>query len=242
MSLPLRHLTNPSPHPCPSQLTPSLNSDALKSLLKEHLTSLLTRGASTVQTHRPLSILPLEEIKEQSIRTIDSSAYLAQHKSTLGLTVTPLEISTAAAAAKNYQSISLEKMAQQRNFLEDNDSASSQISSRPSTQPGQKEKRLQFDTLKERWPLVAPTAAVPVSTLIHPYQAPRFLFKRTSPSTEIISSSEQHVQTIRKVPLHHRSTSKTSHQRNTASTTIELLPPIISGKRLHMPLANHRYL
>ena len=236
---------NPSPNPCPPQLTPSLNSDALKTLLKEHLTSLLTRGASTVQTHRPLSILPLEEIKEQSIRTIDSSAYLAQHKSTLGLTVTPLEISTAAAAAKNYQSISLEKMAQQRNFLQDNDSASSQISSRPSTQPGQKERRVPVDTLKDRWPLVVPPA-MPVSTFIHPYQAPRFLFKRTSPSTEIVSSSdrhaEQHVQTIRKVPLHHRSTSKTGHQRNTASTTIELLPPIISGKRLHIPLANHRYL
>ena len=140
VSFPLRHLPNHSPSSSQPLLTPTLNPDALKSLLKEHLTSLLTRGASTVQTHRPVNILPLEEMKEPTTsnrtdnKPIDSANYFAQHRSTLGLTVTQMELATNAT--KNYQSISLEKMAQQRNSLQDNESVSSQASSRPSTQPG----------------------------------------------------------------------------------------------------------
>jgi len=64
-------------------------------------------------------------------------------------------------------------------------------------------------------------------------------------SGDIILSNEsiQPAQNTRKGPSQHRSSSKNGIHRSTApTTTIELLPPIISGKRLHIPLANHRYL
>ena len=63
------------------------------------------------------------------------------------------------------------------------------------------------------------------------------------------------MQNIRKFPSNNRSSSKTGVHRTampssstitttttTTTTTIELLPPIISGKRLHIPIGNHRYL
>jgi hypothetical protein len=57
------------------------------------------------------------------------------------------------------------------------------------------------------------------------------------------SEQSQPIQNIRKGPAIPRSSSKTGMHRAAApTTTIELLPPIISGKRLHIPIANHRYL
>ena len=158
--LPLRH--TPSKSPSPSQpLTSSLNQDTLKNLLKEHLTSLLTRGASIINANRTLTTIPSVEVKQQirtdsklieerfarldqliptppssssssqQVKPSQTSPLIFHPRSTLGLTVTPVDLSSQ----RNFQSISLEKMAQQRNCNQENDS-SSIVSSRPSTQPG----------------------------------------------------------------------------------------------------------
>jgi hypothetical protein len=154
--LPLRHVTAQSPSP-PQQSNPSLNQETLKSLLKEHLTSLLTRGASTINSPRSVvntssveikqqirtdsklieerfskldEFLPTSSTSTQQTKTNHTSPLIFYPRSTLGLTVTPVDLNSQ----RNFQSVSLEKMAQQRNFIQDNDSSS--ISSRPSTQPG----------------------------------------------------------------------------------------------------------
>lgn len=60
-----------------------------------------------------------------------------------------------------------------------------------------------------------------------------------------LSEPPQAIQHIRKGHVHHSSSPKTGiHRTNnsTRTTTIELLPPIVSGKRVHISLANHRYL
>ncbi|CAF1187882.1 unnamed protein product [Rotaria sp. Silwood1] len=250
--LPLRHMTSKSPsppQPQQQQINPSLNQDTLKSLLKEHLTSLLTRGASTLNVTRTLINVPSVELKQQNrtdikqveelnssslpfqqIKTNQTSPLTFHQRSTFGLTVTPVDLSSQ----KNFSSVSLEKMAQQKNFNQDNDS-SSVSTSRPSTQP-------------------APP--LPPSTYQYQQQQRVVLRKNlettNSSSVENIFSNEnltkqnesnQTIQNIRKVPFNNRSSSKTGiHRTTTTATTMELLPPIISGKRLHIPLANHRYL
>ncbi len=125
----------------------------MKILLKEHLTSLLTRGASTINTNRSLINIPSYEIKQQiktesklieerftkrdeitptqQIKSNQTSPLIFHHKSTLGLNVTPMDLSLQ----RNFSSVSLEKIAQQRNSAQDSDS-SSVASSRPPTQPG----------------------------------------------------------------------------------------------------------
>ncbi|CAF1304697.1 unnamed protein product [Rotaria sordida] len=258
---PLRHITSKcrsSPPPPPpsqqqqqqqQQINPSLNQDTLKSLLKEHLTSLLTRGASTLNVSRTLINVPSIEIKEkivkdsklieeinnsslsyQQIKINQTSPLTFNHRSTFGLTVTPVDLSSQ----KNFSTVSLEKMAQQKNFTQDNDSSSSSTS-RPSTQP----------------------APLPSSTYQYQQQQ-KVAFRRNLETTnsssldnflsnENLTKQNDQYQTkenIRKVPSNNRSSSKTAIHRTTTTTTttMELLPPIISGKRLHIPLANHRYL
>lgn len=64
-------------------------------------------------------------------------------------------------------------------------------------------------------------------------------------STNKLIETSQSAQHPRKAHSQPRPSTKTNSQRTTvpaATTTIELLPPIIAGKRLHIPLANHRYL
>ncbi|CAF2699070.1 unnamed protein product [Rotaria sp. Silwood2] len=253
---PLRHITSKSPSPPQQQqqqqqINPSLNQDTLKSLLKEHLTSLLTRGASTLNGTRTLINVPSVEIKQQNrtdsklieelnssslpfqqIKPNQTSPLIFHQRSTFGLTVTPVDLSSQ----KNFSSVSLEKMAQQKNFNQDNDSSSTSTS-RPSTQP----------------------APLPPSTFQYQQQQKvvlrRNLETTNSSSVENFLSNEnltkqneqnQTIQNIRKVPFNNRSSSKTGIHRTTipttTTTTMELLPPIISGKRLHIPLANHRYL
>lgn len=123
--------------------------------MKEHLTSLLTRGASTVNAQRSILNTPaldlrqqvqnnsklmeerfakLEEfIPAQPMKTNQPSPppLIFYQRSTLGLTVTPVDLCTQ----RNTQTVSLEKMAQQRTILTDSDPSSAN-SSRPSTQPG----------------------------------------------------------------------------------------------------------
>jgi len=108
--------------------------------LKEHLTSLLTLGASTINTNRSLNNIPQQiraesKIIEDSIPTqqIKTSPLIFQQRSTLGLTVTPMDLSSQ----RNIQSVSIEKMAQQRNLIPDSDTTSILIT-RPATQPGHK--------------------------------------------------------------------------------------------------------
>jgi hypothetical protein len=151
--LPLRHVptkpSSPPPLPQPQQL----NQDALKSLLKEHLTSLLTRGASTINANRSVINVPSVDIKQQTrtesklieerfskvdetipiqqTKTNSTPHFIFHPKSTYGLTVTPVDL----FSQRNFQSVSLEKMAQQRSFIPDSDS-SSIVNSRPTTQPG----------------------------------------------------------------------------------------------------------
>lgn len=153
--LPLRHTPNKplSPPPQPP-LPPKLNQDTLKSLLKEHLTSLLTRGASTINTHRSILNTPSLELRQQlrsepklteerlskldefiptqQMKTNQTSPLIFYQRSTLGLTVTPVDL----CSQRNIQSVSLEKMAQQRTNQADSD-VSSVNSSRPSTQPSE---------------------------------------------------------------------------------------------------------
>ncbi|CAF3340134.1 unnamed protein product [Rotaria socialis] len=266
--LPLRHSTHKSPSPPQQQqqTNSSLNQDTLKSLLKEHLTSLLTRGASTLNGNRSLVNVPPVEIKQQNrieskliedrylkMEDLNGTLSFQQQKSnatpplviypkpTFGLTVTPVDLSSQ----KNFQSVSLEKMAQ-KTFLQDNDS-SSVSSSRPSTQP----------------------IPLPSSTYQQQQQQPQKVILRRNLETTNSSSNEnflshetsiksndqyQTMQNIRKFPSNNRSSSKTGVHRTTmpssstitttttTTTTIELLPPIISGKRLHIPVGNHRYL
>ncbi len=78
----------------------------------------------------------------------------------------------------------------------------------------------------------------------------RNLDTTNSNSGELIISNEnspklneqtQVIQHIRKGHPHHGSSPKNGIHRPNHST-IELLPPIVSGKRLHISLANHRYL
>ena len=70
--------------------------------------------------------------------------------------------------------------------------------------------------------------------------------ENNSSNENLIKSNVQH-QTNRKIPLNNRSSSKNGIHRTTmptsmTTTTLELLPPIVSGKRLHIPIGNHRYL
>ena len=175
--LPLRHITSksstppprmpspPVPPPQPAQPpTPQLNQDALKTLLKEHLTSLLTRGASTINTSRSLVHIPTADIRQQiradsrlieerftskadetipiqHNKTNQSSSFIFHQRSALGLTVTPVDL----CSQRNIQSVSIEKMAQQRNLVPDSDSSSIVSNSRPATQPS---KRLEYSKLK----------------------------------------------------------------------------------------------
>ena len=144
-----------SPPPVVQPLQPpKLNQDTLKSLLKEHLTSLLTRGASTINAHRSILNAPSLDVRQQlrtepklseeryskldeliptqQIKTNQTSPLIFYQRSTLGLTVTPVDL----CSQRNIQTVSLEKMAQQRTNQVDSDS-SSVNSSRPSTQPGE---------------------------------------------------------------------------------------------------------
>ncbi|CAF4358832.1 unnamed protein product, partial [Adineta steineri] len=69
-------------------------------------------------------------------------------------------------------------------------------------------------------------------------------------SSNKLFEQSQIVQNIRKGGHthhhHHSSSSKTKFNRTNnnspKTTTIEILPPIVSGKRVHISLANHRYL
>jgi hypothetical protein len=82
----------------------------------------------------------------------------------------------------------------------------------------------------------------------------RNLDTTNSTSDELVISNEnstklneqtQVIQHIRKGHPHHGSSPKIGIHRpnhSNRTTTIELLPPIVSGKRLHISLANHRYL
>lgn len=154
--LPLRHVTKKSSSP-----DQQLNQGVLKNLLEEHLTSLLTRGASTINPNRTtiinvpsvemkqklrtdskliderytkrddLNSTPLSSTSSQLTKTSQTSHFIVQHKLPLGLTVTPVETSSQ----KHFSSVSLEKLAQQKSFLQDTDSSSA-ASSRPSTEPG----------------------------------------------------------------------------------------------------------
>lgn len=66
-----------------------------------------------------------------------------------------------------------------------------------------------------------------------------------SSTNKFLETSQHPTHNQRKLPSQNRSASKNPASRATvptAATTIELLPPIIAGKRLHIPLANHRYL
>ncbi len=231
---------------------------------------MLTRGASTINANRALINVPSLDIKQQ-IRTDSklieerfskydesnptqqiktnqqTSPLILYQKSTLGLTVTPVDLSPQ----RNFSSISLEKMAQQRNFIPDFDT-SSIVSSRSSTQPGW---NLSIFINKNIFFLVP---LPPPPTYVYQQQQ-RAVLKRNLDATnsspgDIITSNEnssksseqsQPIQNIRKGPSQHRSSPKNGINRATVpatTTTIELLPPIISGKRLHIPLANHRYL
>ncbi|CAF1347529.1 unnamed protein product [Adineta steineri] len=251
--LPLRHVTNKSSTP-----DQQLNQDALKSLLEEHLTSLLTRGASTINANRTIINVPsnderhgkrdefipspLSTISTQQIKINQTSHFIVQQKSPLGLTVTPVD----SSPQKNFQSISLEKLAQQRSFHQDNEISSATSSNRPSTEP-------------VSFPPPPPT---------HRYlQQQKVILKRnldtsnTSSTGDLSITNEnssnklfeqsQIVQNIRKGGHthhhhHHSSSSKTKFNRTNnnspKTTTIEILPPIVSGKRVHISLANHRYL
>ncbi len=76
------------------------------------------------------------------------------------------------------------------------------------------------------------------------YSSSGEIFIPNEPSHRFVEQSPS-IQNNRKGPSNHRSSSKNGIHRTTVpatTTTIELLPPIISGKRLHIPLANHRYL
>lgn len=276
--LPLRQLITKSPSPPPiaqqhQSSNSSLNQDTLKCLLKEHLTSLLTRGASTLNANRTLINTPSAEIKQQSrsdsklieersnkFDEINSTLTLFQQskisqtsplgfhqKSSFGLTVTPVDL----ASQRNFQSVSLEKMAQQKTSLQDNDS-SSISSSRPSTQPG-------FYIFLSLYYIIQELSSlnlVPVPQPTYQQQKvnPRKTYEATNsscvemylPNENYLRQNEQcqTIQNNRKIPPNNRSSSKTGIHRTTipTATTIELLPPIISGKRLHIPIANHRYL
>jgi hypothetical protein len=151
--LPLRHINNksssPPPRlPSPPPPPPQLNQDTLKTLLKEHLTSLLTHGASTINTNRSFVHIPNERlttktdelISTQQIKTNQTSPLIFHQRSTLGLTVTPVDLSSQ----KNLQSISIEKIAQQRNLTADSDSSSTLSNSRPATQPGRRKFEIVF--------------------------------------------------------------------------------------------------
>lgn len=127
------------PPALPPNRVAQLNQDALKSLLKEHLTSLLTRGASTMNTNRNLinhsqtkteAKLIDELISAQQTKPNQTSSIIFHPRSTLGLTITPVDLNTQ----KNSQAITLERMAQQRTCLPESE-CSSAVSSRPSTQP-----------------------------------------------------------------------------------------------------------
>ncbi len=115
----------------------------MKTLLKEHLTSLLTHGASTINTNRSFVHIPNERLTtktDELISTQQKSPLIFHQRSTLGLTVTPVDLSSQ----KNLQSISIEKMAQQRNLIPDSDSSSTLSNSRPATQPGRRKIRNYF--------------------------------------------------------------------------------------------------
>jgi len=64
-------------------------------------------------------------------------------------------------------------------------------------------------------------------------------------SNESLNNNNNNEFSERKGQSMSRSSSKNGIHRTTVpttTTTIELLPPIVSGKRLHIPLANHRHL
>lgn len=245
------HGTPPLPPPVHPNRVPQLNQDALKCLLKEHLTTLLTRGASTMNANRSLVNLQTNEQKQtkndsklleerfskldelissQQSKTNQTSSIIFHPRSTLGLTITPVDLNPQ----KNSQTITLERMAQQRTFLPDSENSSA-VSSRPSTQP-------------------VPMPMPPTTTTNHLFQQQRMNSKRNletinSAPGDFISSNESSNNKVsesqRRGQSNNRSSSKNGIHRTivpTTTTTIELLPPIISGKRLHIPLANHRHL
>ncbi|UJR24084.1 hypothetical protein I4U23_027052 [Adineta vaga] len=228
--------------------TTTPDQDVLKNLLEEHLTSLLTRGASTINGNRITSIESKQIIRSDSklndkrdeimstpLSTVSTSHFIVQQKSPLGLAITPLDVSPQ----RNFQSVSLEKLAQQRSFHQENEllSPSTTNSTRPSTEP----------------------VAFPPPT--HRYQQQqKVVLKRnlettnsssgdlyiSNENTNKLSEQNQMIQNFRKGHTHHgittTTTAKSKNSRANRTTTIELLPPIVSGKRVHISLANHRYL
>ncbi|CAF1312734.1 unnamed protein product, partial [Adineta ricciae] len=215
-----------------------LNQDVLKSLLEEHLTSLLTRGASTVNSNRPTNepkqasrTDKRDEIIPTPLSTISTSHFIVQQKSSVGVTITPVDMSPQ----RHFQSVSLEKLAQQRSFLQDNElsSPSTTNSTRPSTEP------VSFPPPTHRYQQQQKVVLKRNLETTHSSSGDLFISNENSNK---FSEHNQLIQNFRKGHPHHGTTTKPKNQRTNRTTTIELLPPIVSGKRVHISLANHRYL
>lgn len=108
--------------------------DQLKNLLKEHLTHLLTRGTTHLQREKSTDQLNEDEItllhRTTTMNNSHSNSKKVQEEkcpsSSFGLTILPAE---SLSTKQQFQSISLEKMAQQRNSRQERHSSSSSSSS-----------------------------------------------------------------------------------------------------------------
>jgi len=273
--------------------------EKLKNLLKEHLTEMLTRGSTYLQRENQQQ--QQQNSNENSSNRKENLTKFVDEKPPLGFRVSQIDFQQQ----KHFQSISLEKMAQQRNSHQDLNHLSSPLSSsssssrsassktsrsrssssspshstRPSTQPHLHLHHQQHQTqsssttmmmtfnqlpssLVRRNPLNSTGSIQMLNTskLTSSNPIRRKPFSSPNPNQSNSNSNDLFVigdSTTQKYssngdpskktstyfsPNHRRSHHQQSKCLTTTTTTIDLLPPIISGKRLHLPAANHRYL
>ncbi|CAF4142869.1 unnamed protein product [Rotaria sordida] len=228
---------------------PSFNREKLKSLLKEQLTSLFTRETTNINHKRTLIRIPLVEIKHRNLPPkttpiIDPTLIMERYNklqqllisrtpsqatinnklmnnhqpplgydemSTFGLNVTPIGFS----CSKSFESSFLETKFEQENSSLKTRRSTQQVSFRCSIDKNDDEQRI-----------------ISKGNIESGFIASSGNFVLSNKN-----SNDEQTQTIRKFYRHHRSSSKNRIQR---SKTFDLLPALVSGKRLHIPIPNQR--
>ncbi|CAF2361672.1 unnamed protein product [Rotaria sp. Silwood2] len=238
------------------QIHQSLNEKSLKSILKEQLTSLLTRETANINHKRTLLKIPLVQIRHPKIPSktgpiIDSRLIMERYDKLQQLLIsrTVSQATLNNKLVKNHQSpLSYHETARFAlnvtpvDFSSSNNFESSSFETKfDQDNPSSKNRRLK----KINYCLFL---IVSLRCSINRNEEERILSKVNigkeflSSSSDMVFSNKnpikEQTQTLEKFYHHRRSPSNIIIQR---LKTFELLPSLVSGKRLHFPTSNHRH-
>ncbi|CAF3309419.1 unnamed protein product [Rotaria socialis] len=227
----------------------SVNQEKIKSLLKQQITSLFCRESANINHKRTFIRIPLVEIKHKNFSPktssiIDSTLIMERYDklqrllisrttsqatinnrllnnrqspleyqkvSAFGLSVTPID----CFSSKNFENSSFEMKLEQENLSFTTPRLTQRVSLRYSTDRNEEDQRI-----------------VSKNTIQGGF---------ISSSGDFVISNktsiDEQAETIRKFYRHHR---PSSNNRFELAKTSELLPKLVSGKRLHIPISNNR--